>query len=177
MKFFVLHGKVFAQILIIAILLQCVATVARAEDNEKPRVVNVWFETRDNNILIHFDLIASKESKYKTGIILRKERDSTYSYLPKDIEGDIGGGVLAGQDRIITWNPSEEFPQGLEGKDYFFEITAVKMSKSSFSIPWVGIGLAAIAGTAAIWYASSVSGDDTPHGTPPSFPAPPGRPH
>ena len=169
-------SKFVVHVLIASLLLHCVATVAKADDKEKPRIVNVWFETKDNNILIHFDLVALKDGKYKTNIILRKESDSTYSYVPKDIEGDIGGGVLAGQDRIITWNPSEEFPQGLEGKDYFFEINAVRMSKSTFSIPWVGIGLAALAGTAAIWYASSLSSGDTQQSNPPSFPAPPGRP-
>jgi hypothetical protein len=176
MNHFLNHGGIVARILIASLLLQFVAAIARADDPEIPRVVNVWFEARDNNVVVHFDLIAPSDARYKTSLILRKESDSTYAYLPKDIEGDIGGGVLAGQDRMITWNPGDEFSQGLDGKDFYFEITAVKMSKSTFSIPWIGIGLAAIAGTAAIWYASSLSGDDTPQSTPAVFPAPPGRP-
>ncbi|MFI5251251.1 MAG: hypothetical protein ACHQQQ_02365 [Bacteroidota bacterium] len=126
---------------------------------------------------VQYDLAAPKGDKYKTVLILRKDSDKGYSYLPRDVEGDIGSGTLPGQNRVIRWDTNEEFPQGIVGNDYYFEITAEKIAKQSFSVPWIGIGLAALAGTAALWYGSSLSGSQTFPNTPAAFPAPPGRPH
>ncbi len=139
---------------------------------QEPVVKNSFFELQGDNVVIYYDLEADPEEEYEVQIFLLSEEDKTFKYTPEFVSGDVGEGKFAGEKRKIIWNIKKEFPDGLEGEGYYFEITADETGSSV--IYYVGAALVAVGGAAALLLGG---GDDET--TPPADVAratPPGRP-
>src|SRR5437867_2820127 len=119
MQKFISKTKKISYALAAALLVQIVfASGAFARDDV--RTSNVRFEISGDKVIIHYDLVASADADYVVAVLLKKESDRGFSYSPRNLAGDVGAGKFAGTDRRAVWDMKKEFPQGLEGTDYYF---------------------------------------------------------
>ena len=158
------------------------------------RLTNVRFETKGSLITIQYDVVLDERSPrmvnashkgmkdeipfsgddLKVALILRKESDPQFSYTPEKVTGDVGIGHFLGKNMKILWDTGEEFPNGLEGSDYYFEVSGepiARVSKGPYL--WIGAGAALLAGS-IVTYVILSGGEESPQ--PGGFPYPPGRP-
>src|SRR5258708_4694430 len=106
MQPFLHHTKIISFLLIIVLLIPW--GIWARDIGSEIKVSNVRFETKEKNIVIHYDLSGAKDNEYNVIVQLRKESDSTFAFTPQNIEGDIGKGYFAGTSRTIVWNlPTE----------------------------------------------------------------------
>jgi len=142
------------------------------------RATNVRFTSAGDRVLIHYDLTAPADAELEISVRLRKESDPSFSYIPKNLSGDFGPGRYSGVNRTIEWGITKEFPSGLAGNDYFFEVTVRQMESGGFgSLPLIGAG-AAVLGVGILALLLANNHGDSPAAPAPAsgFPAPPGRP-
>ncbi len=149
-------------------------------------VANVRFTVANNEVRVTYDFIAPQgikhmratsevdgATKYEITLILKKEQDPNFSYVPVKVRGDIGKGITPGMDKRISWNLSQEFPEGLRGDDFYFVILADPILEKDNTLLWVGATVAVLGGTlASILFLHSGGGAATKAG----FPEPPRRP-
>ena len=156
----------------LALLTQGAAGIAISQ--VKAKVENVHYDVANNLAVIHYDFIGGGSEKYRIDLFLRSEKDSTFSYRPKNVHGDVGEGSHEGKDRKIVWDMKGEFAQGIEGSDYFFEVRAERVSSSVDALVWIGAGVAVLGTIAALHFLGS--GADESPAAQSQFPSPPGRP-
>jgi len=160
----------------IVVLSLILRTVSWAGDDDI-RAINVKFTASENQIVIHYDLLAPSDAKLEVSVRLKKESDRTFTYTPRNLTGDVGPGIPPGFGKTIQWDIAKEFPQGLAGSDYFFEVNLNGGEESgggSAALTWIGAGAAVVgAGILAVVLSKNHS---EPSGSGSSFPAPPGRP-
>ncbi|TLY29940.1 MAG: hypothetical protein E6K56_07575 [Ignavibacteria bacterium] len=160
-------------VVILSLLLK---TVSWADDDDI-RAINVKFTSSENQIVIHYDLLGPSDAKPEVTVRLKKESDRAFIYTPKNLTGDVGMGIPPGLGKAIQWDIAKEFPQGLAGSDYYFEVNLNGGEQSgggSAALTWIGAGAAVLgAGILAVVLAKNHS-EPPPQGS--SFPAPPGRP-
>ena len=140
------------------------------------RVSNIRFETRDTNVTISYDLAGPVDAEYTIVVSLRKEGDAAFRYAPKDLRGDVGTGRSAGRNKKIIWNISREFPNGLEGTDYYFEISTEEASLSSHFGWLIGAGAAVVGASIVAAVLLSSHDNASPAAELSGFAPPPGRP-
>jgi len=150
-------------------------TYSAAVGQQKRVVNNVRFTIYGSLVTINYDLQGDPEARYSVSLILRKESDSTFRYSPKELTGDIGLGKYAGRGKKIVWDISDEFPQGLQGSDFYFVVNAkeVEGRSSTGILTWIGAGAAVIVATVTYIIVTRNRGGS---GVTPSYPIPPGRP-
>jgi hypothetical protein len=165
-------------VLAASILLMTVSVNAFARQDDI-KAANISFKVAGQVVVIYYDLNASADQMYKVSLTLKKRFDSTFTYTPVDISGDVGPSVIPGENRIVTWKLADEFPKGLPGEDCFFVVGVEPGSQASGGIsPWMWIaGGAAVVGGVVL----AVVLKGSPGGGPPvtpvnNFPNPPGRP-
>ena len=139
---------------------------------ESISVSNVQFAVSENKILITYDLIGSPDESYMITVTLRRKQVSSYQYVPKSVTGDIGEGKYSGTGRQISWDILRDYPDGLDGDDYYFRIEATMIPKSSYLLYYIGGG-AVVAGAAAYLLFFNNTGTQQQQWT---FPQPIGRP-
>ncbi|MCX6132212.1 MAG: hypothetical protein NTU47_00250 [Ignavibacteriales bacterium] len=159
--------------LLVGLLILEAAPYQLARGAEGIKVTNVSFRLVGTRIAVNYDLEGMEKETYRTRISLRKESDSTFVYVPRQVNGDVGDGVYAGANKQITWDFLTEFPGGLEGSDYYFTIEAEVYSPGSNLIYWIGGVVAAAAAAAAYLLGTKASTSAT---SDTGFPAPVGRP-
>ncbi len=159
-----------------SILVMFTAVNVIASNSGKPvRVTNVRFEVEHGEVLVTYDLFGQSDRTFRVSLELRKRGNPSYKYIPRAVRGDVGVGKFAGIDRRIVWSIDQEFPGGLPGSDYFFEVKAERIKPHSGIgfLTVVGTGVAVAAAAAAYFVLSNLG----THGTmPAALPAPPGRP-
>jgi hypothetical protein len=149
------------------------------------QVENVQFTTVRDTIIVTYNLVpvekgkavSAEKARYDSAcqitLLLKREGDASFTYLPKEVTGDVGSGIIPGNDKQIRWAPSSEFPDGLEGNDFYFIVLASPVVKNSHVLVWVGATAAVLAGaTAAVLLLKSGPGTSSAEG----FPLPPARP-
>ncbi|MGH2569064.1 MAG: hypothetical protein ACRDGA_12060 [Bacteroidota bacterium] len=174
--------KLLTSALLMVVVLASGLPMNAAVAQDSKQVTNVRFEVFPDLILVYYDLgddgvtgegtAQSASKQYAVTLLLRKESDPSFSYTPKYINGDVGKLVSVGTNRKIQWNAAQEFPDGLEGSDYFFEVRAEPRVAPSNLTTWLLGGGAAILGGTALYLILSKGGPTTTG----SFPTPPGRP-
>ena len=136
---------------------------------QKPTLSNMYFEAKDNEVIIYYDLYGDKEDEYEVEIFLKSEIDLLFKTKPINISGDIGEGYFVGKSRKILWEDTRDLAASLDGDDFYFEINATRLS----GIPWyyyVG-GTALVGGVAAILVIKKDGGESkTPIKEPPDRP-------
>jgi hypothetical protein len=108
---------------------------------------------------------------------MKKTSDSSFTYVPQNVAGDIGPNVFPGRNNRIVWSVGKEFPEGIrEGEYYFvFGVESDQGSSGGISTPVLIVGGAAVVGGILALVLSKGSGGGGGGGTS-TFPAPPGRP-
>lgn len=156
-----------------AVLLVQLALPALAD--EAVDVRNVRFEVRGELVYVYFDLLGDAQKAHRVNLYLRRESEPTFVYRPQNVTGEAGTIVFPASGKRITWEFTKEFPEGLQGSDYYFEVEAEAPETSGVS-PWVfiGGGVALIGGVVALVLAGG--GDEAPPPPATGFPQPPGRP-
>ncbi len=139
-------------------------------------VENVRYSVADQKVIINYDLNGTAGKQYSIKLILKKQSDQNYQYIPSVVSGDVGKNQSPGKDKQIVWDISEEFPGGLFGKDYYFVVEATEINNNPSILSWIGVGVAAVAATATYLIISKkISNNNSSSGSS-SFPLPPGRP-
>jgi len=161
-----------AYFLIGALLLDCMPWQAFAGDDLAVR--NVRFEINGELVRIYYDLSGSPDKLYRVSVTLRKQSDPTFSAVPVHVSGDLGGIVLPGDKRRVTWDFLKDFPGGLQGDDYYFVVEVEAPASEGLSTWWwVGGGAVVVGGVIAIL---AKGGSTNPPQPSPQFPTPPSRP-
>jgi hypothetical protein len=161
-------------LLVAALLLQCAVPVLA---EEPVQVSNVRFEVVGDLIYVYYDLAGDPEKAHRVAIYLRRESEPTFVYRPLNLSGELGPIVFPATGKRITWEFTKDFPEGLQGTDYYFEVEAEAPESGASISPlvFIGGGIAVIGGIVAIVLAGG-SDDPPPPVTPTGFPPPPGRP-
>src|SRR3990172_9719774 len=113
---------------------------------ENVKVLNVRFEIVGTKIVVRYDLQGEADKDYTIKVILKRERSQSFTHIPKSVVGEVGEGRFAGQNRQITWDFLKEFPQGLEGDDYYFVIEVEIVSAGMSPLWYIGGGVGIVGG-------------------------------
>ena len=171
------YGWMIRLTLVAALMIQLVAP-ALAADDVVVAVTNVRFEVRGELIYVYYDLAGDVQKAHRVSLYLRRESEPAFVYRPLNVTGELGTIVFPATGKRITWDFTKDFPEGLQGEDYYFEVEAEAPVGSGGISPlvFIGGGLAVIGGIVAI--VLSGGGDDGPPPPPTDtgFPPPPGRP-
>lgn len=132
---------------------------------------NVRWVVKDEVIIITYDLLEPSENRYSVNVVMRREGDAEFAAVPQTVEGDIGEGFFAGQNREIRWYFRRDYPDGFQGAGYYFEFR-IEIVGQDNTILYYALGAAAIAG-GIIAFVVGKSQDEPPE---PGLPAPPARP-
>ena len=165
------------RLMLVAALMFQLTAPAFAEDGLA--VKGVRFEVREELIYVYYDLTGNVEKAHRVSVYLRRESEPSFVYRPLNVTGEIGTIVFPGEGKRITWEFTKDFPDGLQGEDYYFEVEVEAPDGGGGISPlvFIGGGIAVIGGIVAI--VLSGGGSDGPPPPPPTdtgFPPPPGRP-
>ncbi|MEO8167373.1 MAG: hypothetical protein ABI623_03940, partial [bacterium] len=163
--------------LALVFLLYCVNVNVLAQDgSEEFFVTNVRVERQGRiNIFIEYDLSGSPDDMYTISLAVRSKSDSTYSYTPLNVIGDVGPNIRTGKNRRISWRISDEYPAILSSADARFVIKAIPPKSSGGNTELFIAGGAAVVGVALaiVLLSSNKAGPGQFNNV---FPEPPGRP-
>lgn len=172
--------KTIARILFLPLVLFLVDLHAYAsiQYSDEGRIENARWRLEGEVVIITYDLTADPAFAYDVKIILRKQGDQNFQFVPRSVLGAIGKGKFAGVQREIRWDYKKDVPRGLYGDDYFFEfvINPIPEGGGSNFLYYLGGGLAVAGGVAAyLLLNKKVEGQTSGQGS--GLPGPPtGRP-
>jgi hypothetical protein len=138
--------------------------------------IQATFDYSDGKIFIYYEFQGDKTKDFEIGVKLKRTSDPGFLVIPAKLTGDVGEGKFAGKKNKIIWELNPDEAAMLEGEDFYFDVTALEISKGE-GIPWYYFagGAALAGGTAAILLLGNKDSNET--STPPSsFPTPPVRP-
>jgi hypothetical protein len=127
------------------LLLQTRAVARGDEGGGDATITNIKWTTKNELIVINYDLNGATDTKYSVDIVMKRENDPAFSIIPKTVEGHIGQGAFAGVNREIRWYYRRDYPRGFEGEGYYFEIHVQTMSEKSALLYYI-VGAAALTG-------------------------------
>ena len=167
-------GIVFGLLPSLLCLLIQVSGYARTPQSGETPIRNVRWMQKGDVIIINYDLVGLPEDEYDVSVVVRQKNDSTFAVAPFSVQGDVGVKQRAGINKGIRWQYRLDFPQGLNGATYYFELTARMPSKPGNLLYYV-IGGSALA---AAGFIALVAGnhENTPAAGAPELPLPPPRP-
>ena len=171
------YGRRIVAGLMVPLLLWCVdasAFLKTLPQQEEIKVTIRSVQVNPDHLLITYELTAPATESYEVSLVLLKEGNSTFRIPVRSASGDLGEGTFAGDARQVKWEYSKDYPGGLYGDGFYFEITVNKVSKSNLLL-YLGLGGLALAGGAAVLLGGSKGGDSTPSQT--QLPLPPTRPN
>jgi hypothetical protein len=126
------------------------------------------------NIFIEYDLAGDPDELYSVSLRVKLASDTSFTYTPINVIGDIGANVRPGKNRRISWRTSDEYIPALDKQDVQFVVTAVSPQTGGPSTELYIDGGAGVLGLAlAIILLSSNKADQEPVRT---YPLPPNRP-
>ncbi len=175
MVHFVQH-RILRSILAILVLIYTVQITAVAQEDDGP-VSNVRPEKQGRvNVFIEYDLAGSPSDVYTVTLTVRLHSDTSFSYTPINVIGDIGANIRPGKNKRISWRISDEYVSAYDDvNDMKFVITAIPAESEGSGSGLYIAGGAVVAGlTIAIILLSSKK--DVDAGKTNVFPQPPGRP-
>ncbi len=146
------------------------------EENEDNPVSNVRINKQGKiNIFIEYDLAGSGDEMYSVALAVRVKSDSTFSYTPINVIGDIGANIRPGKNKRISWRISDEYIPALDKDDVQFAIVATAPQVEGGNTGLYVAGGAAVVGLALaiVLLSSNKTGQDQQTN---AFPLPYGRP-
>jgi hypothetical protein len=163
--------------LIIPLLFWCVdasAFLKEAPQQEEFKATIRAVQVNPDHILITYSLSGSASESYEVSLVLLKEGSPSFRIPVRSASGDIGEGKFSGDSRQVKWEFARDYPSGLSGEGFYFEITVNKVTKSNLLL-YLGLGGLAIAGgAAAVLLGGKGGGETTTART--ELPFPPTRP-
>ncbi len=158
-----------------ASLLMDLALPGLAFPGDGDLIQNLRFEAQGRVVHLFYDLNGDPNELYRVKILMKRGGDPDYEYKPVNVTGDVGDNISQGSHKHITWNTTDEFPNGLPGNDYYFTADAESMSGNlTQTLEIVGGGVVAAGLLGYLIFKKSPSTPPPP--TPTDFPAPPARP-
>jgi hypothetical protein len=144
-----LRARTLGNVLLIAFVVQLAAPSVQAAvgDGDEGRIANARWRVEGNVVVITYDLIADANLEYEIKVVLRRQSDPRFQFVPRSLSGAVGKGKFVGTNRVIRWDYRKDVPQGFSGDDYLFELAAYPQQPGS-SVWWYG-GLLAAGGVAA----------------------------
>ena len=174
-----LHRTRFIALLLAGVLAgELVPLAALARPAETSRIENIRVQINGrSSVYIDYDLIGPTDQTFRVALTMKKMSDSSFTYVPQNVAGDIGPNVFPGRNNRIVWSVGKEFPDGIrEGEYYFvFSVESDKESSGGISTPVLIIGGAAVVG-GILALVLSKGGSSPGGGGTSTFPVPPGRP-
>lgn len=159
----------------LALLVSVSFLEAQTRSAEGVRLANLGWRVQGDVVYISYDLLAPSDQEYEVTIVLLRESDRSFKIVPKSLTGSVGEGKFAGQSREIKWEFKKDVPRVLAGEGYYFEISVEPVGGSN-TLLYVGLGVAAVGGAAAVLLGGKKGGDETSTPTATELPAPPSRP-
>ncbi|MCX6132224.1 MAG: hypothetical protein NTU47_00310 [Ignavibacteriales bacterium] len=156
-------------VLLAALLLAEPLAASSPVPGEDIAVKNVRFELSGKTVIVSYDLAGSLDQAYLIKVTLKRRQVPGFEYVPKSLSGDVGEGKFSGVGRKVHWDMLRDYPNGLEGDDYYFRIEATMISQSSNLLYYVGGGVAVV-GAVVYLLIHKPSVDEG------AFPQPSGRP-
>lgn len=132
------------------------------------------FEVQDEKVLIHYSLTAEPETEYEISVVLRRTGNSSFSYEPENLTGDIGEGKFTSGNKTIVWVLTGEETEKFDGDDFYFEIKVNKIEGGGIAWYYYVGAMVLGGGAAAVLIGGKKTDETTPSTT--SFPLPPVRP-
>jgi hypothetical protein len=129
-------------------------------------------------VYIDYDLLAPTEQVFKVSITMRSKTDSTFSYVPQNVAGDVGDNVFPGRNNRIVWSIAKEYPEGIREGEYYFVFSVEldqETSTGAGTTLIVAGGAALVGGIVALIVISKKSSTGPGSGSA-GFPQPPSRP-
>jgi len=125
-------------------------------------------QQKDGKVLVTYDLLDNPSQKHTINLSLFLPKSKkTVVLAPQNLAGDFGKGIRIGNDKKITWDLLKDFPKGLHGEGFVFEVDAY-VQRGGSKLPWIVGGLAVTSGMAYLsWYLLNQEDDLPP---PPGFP-------
>jgi hypothetical protein len=163
--------------LILPLLLWCVdvpALAARPRQDEFKVTIRT-VEVKPDYIVISYELIAPASESYQVSLVLLREGNASFRVPVRAASGDIGEGKFSGATRQVRWEFAKDYPAGLAGDGFYFEISVTKVTGSNL-LYYIGLGGLAVVGGAVALLAGGKEGGAAPSATTLELPAPPGRP-
>ena len=118
---------------------------SKNQAGEKIHVENVNWIVQGNKVVITYDLLAPQNQIFFVSVKLLRESVSSFQVIPRKTSGYVGKGKFAGKNRVIYWDYLKDVPGGLQGEDFYFEISAEKVTRSKkWLIPVLGSAAAAV---------------------------------
>lgn len=174
-----LHRTKFLALLLAAVMAgELLPLSALALPVEVNRIENIRVQINGrSSVYIDYDLVGPTDQVYRVSLTMKKVADSTFSYVPQNVAGDLGPSVFPGRNNRIVWSVGKEFPEGIrEGEYYFvFSVESDQDAGGGISTPVLIVGGAAVVGGILALVLSKGSGGGGGGGTS-SFPQPPVRP-
>jgi hypothetical protein len=110
-------------------------------------VRNVRFWVEDQKVHIDYDLSGPARTYHVT---VHVTGGPLRQYVPRHVEGDIGGKVRPGPNRKIVWDAVRDLGR-LEGEDFVFEVAAAKNGHGR-ALWMAGSSIATIGAASAVLY-------------------------
>jgi|GEM_PF-1746483 len=138
------------------ILLFCFFSAAAVFADDEISISGVHFTSSEGVVKVSYNLSGKDDGKYIIALRLSHDGGQTFSIHPETMSGDVGRGIASGGQKQITWEYLKDFPAGLSGNQYVFEVEAV-LQKEIKRWPFY------IAGTVVggiVWLVAGNRGDD-----------------
>lgn len=138
-------GKMVVRLCLLGVLLSMAGKIQAQTLN----VANVAFTCENNQVIVTYDLVGKRDSKYTIGLLLSCDYGQTFSIIPRHVRGAVGEkAVRPGSKRRIVWEYLKDFPDGLAGDGYVFAVEVME-SQSKAWWPYLAAGVV-VGGTAAV---------------------------
>ncbi len=162
-------------ILLPLILVLIAGLPCRAQDKalREGRGSNVRWTKKNDVIVINYDLLGPPDSKYEVSVAMKKDKDTSFVLVPKNVEGHVGEGVTAGNDREIRWYYRTEYKLRIQDEEFYFEIQVKSIKEENHLLYYIAGGAAVAGGILAIIIGKNQSGGPTLVS---ELPLPPARP-
>ncbi len=154
----------------------CYTSIGTTENPAPARefsVSNVYYTMKDSNAVVHYDLSGPTDKPYEVQLVLRRETQPFFKMQPIDVTGDVGSEEHPGKNKEIVWHLYKDVPYGLDGDDYYFQVSVTLLGVKKSGASWLYyVGGAILGGAAAVYFGTDLF--NKPGGS--SIPAPPLRP-
>lgn len=136
-------------------------------------VSNVYYTMKDSDAVVHYDLSGPADEPYNVRLVLRRETQPFFKLQPIDITGDVGTEEHPGRNKEIVWQLYKDVPYGLDGDDYYFEVSVTRLGLKEGGASWLYyVGGAVVAGAAAVYFGTDLSNKGGGNPIPPPPPRP-----
>jgi len=117
-----------------------------ASSSPSLRVRNADWNISGDQILITYDLVATKEGEYDVRIVLLNESEKTFKVTPKAVAGDVGDVRGPAKQKVIRWDYTKDLHPNLNGPGYYFGFEVQESGGASpLAIILIVAGLAGVA--------------------------------